>query len=51
MFKKGGDYLQIKHRFPRLRTENPDDRLNEIIHWLKQVGTHGFSTGNLLRGK
>ncbi|MFC1461256.1 TRCF domain-containing protein, partial [Verrucomicrobiota bacterium] len=41
MFNHGNDYVQLKHRFPRLNSLRPDEQLEEIILWLNRVDDSG----------
>ena len=37
MLSRGGEYLQIKNKFPRLAAKNADGKLKEIISWLDRI--------------
>ncbi|MBI2438762.1 MAG: hypothetical protein HYV36_08135 [Lentisphaerae bacterium] len=40
---RGPELLQVKGRFPRLRSTGVDAQLDEILHWLGRVEDDGFS--------
>lgn len=37
MLKRGTGYVTPNHRFPRLRSRTPDDRIDEILGWLNRL--------------
>ncbi|MBU4199359.1 MAG: transcription-repair coupling factor [Verrucomicrobia bacterium] len=43
MVKRDGDYLMLKHQFPRLKSSAADARLDEIRDWLSRLTNTGFA--------
>ena len=36
ILKRHGEYIKLNYLFPRLRSTNPDQKLNEIMRWIRK---------------